>query len=514
VLTHNGFTRASLLGGVILVATTALHPQSKSNAEFRPKIPKAWEDAEVATMELPLAPPAPRTTNIPESYYYSIPPVTIYKSYPLVSAGKPFAEYMDWLKQQEPEVAFDPAKLKTKADWEIAGELVFSFSLAGYSAIPQSFLDAGAQGKNPPAPPFFTRIFIREKGKLETNTGSAGGLFLSALGGGPGKPFPCSGCHGQFTVKGNQIDGVQPNRPGGPYPGPGIAGATADQRRQSMLFWYGTPWFNPDPNVDGDLTRAAVQPWNHSLAVFDREGSSLRSPLQIPVLIGLKDRKYFDHTGLHLHRSIADLMRYAVLASGIEALRKYGDFIPGGDNDHKNLPAPTRLLRFTDEQLYALALYIYSLDYPLNPNRSDSLSAKGETIFKREGCVDCHTPPLYTNNKLIPVDGFVVPPEHKKLYDILEVRIGLDPYLATKTRRGTGYYKVPSLRGVWMRSALEHNGSVASLEDWFDPNRLKDTYVPTGFRGPDLNRAVKGHPFGLQLSTEEKKALLAFLRTL
>jgi len=26
-----------------------------------------------------------------------------------------------------------------------------------------------------------------------------------------------------------------------------------------------------------------------------------------------------------------------------------------------------------------------------------------------------------------------------------------------------------------MRGAFEHNGSVASLEDWFDPSRLKDT---------------------------------------
>jgi hypothetical protein len=128
--------------------------------------------------------------------------------------------------------------------------------------------------------------------------------------------------------------------------------------------------------------------------------------------------------------------------------------------------------------------------------------------------VDCHTPPLYTNNKLIPIDGFVVLLEHKKKYDVLDVRIGLDPYLATKTRRGTGYYRVPSLRGVWTRKALEHNGSVASLEDWFDPNRLKDSYVPTGFRGPNPTRAVKGHAFGLQLSSEDKQALLAFLRTL
>ena len=49
-----------------------------------------------------------------------------------------------------------------------------------------------------------------------------------------------------------------------------------------------------------------------------------------------------------------------------------------------------------------------------------------------------------------------------------------------KTRRGTGYYRVPSLKGVWYRGPFEHSGSVATLEDWFDENRLKPDYVPTG----------------------------------
>jgi hypothetical protein len=125
-----------------------------------------------------------------------------------------------------------------------------------------------------------------------------------------------------------------------------VADFTADQRKQSMLSWYGTPWFNPDPNVDVGLTFDDVQPWlpdelNRSQAVIDLEGSSFRAPLQMPVLFGLKDRKYLGHTGLHLHRSIADLMRYIVLHSDLGLLRKYGDFIPGGDNDHKDLPPPT-----------------------------------------------------------------------------------------------------------------------------------------------------------------------------
>ena len=83
------------------------------------------------------------------------------------------------------------------------------------------------------------------------------------------------------------------------------------------------------------------------------------------------------------------------------------------------------------------------------------------------------------------------------------------------TRRGTGYYKVPSLKGVWYRGPFEHMGSVATLEDWFDARRLRDDYVPTGFKGYRVTtRAVKGHEFGLALPPEDKKALLAFLRTL
>jgi hypothetical protein len=53
------------------------------------------------------------------------------------------------------------------------------------------------------------------------------------------------------------------------------------------------------------------------------------------------------------------------------------------------------------------------------------------------------------------------------------------------------------------------------LEDWFDAHRLDDSYVPTGFKGVGVeHRAGPGHPFGLRLSSGDKKALIAFLRTL
>ena len=97
----------------------------------------------------------------------------------------------------------------------------------------------------------------------------------------------------------------------------------------------------------------------------------------------------------------------------------------------------------------------------------------------------------------------------------MDMSIGTDPTLTMQTRRGTGYYKVPSLRGVWYRGPFEHNGSVATLEDWFDPDRLRDDYVPTAWKGYSVKtRAVKGHEFGLKLNTTDKQALIAFLKTL
>jgi hypothetical protein len=60
-----------------------------------------------------------------------------------------------------------------------------------------------------------------------------------------------------------------------------------------------------------------------------------------------------------------------------------------------------------------------------------------------------------------------------------------------------------------------HDGSVTTLEEWFDPARLRDDFVPSGFRGCHVaRRVVPGHAFGLALSAEEKAALIAFLRSL
>ena len=136
-------------------------------------------------------------------------------------------------------------------------------------------------------------------------------------------------------------------------------------------------------------------------------------------------------------------------------------------------------------------------------------------MFEREGCGGCHPAPLYTDNKLTLAKDYVPPKDHPYRADILLLTVGTEPAAALETRKGPGLYKVPSLKGLWYRTFLSHDGSVASLEEWLDPARLRDDYVPKGFKGYRIeHRAVPGHEYGIQLSNQDKSDLIAFLKTL
>jgi len=121
----------------------------------------------------------------------------------------------------------------------------------------------------------------------------------------------------------------------------------------------------------------------------------------------------------------------------------------------------------------------------------------------------------YTSGRLTLAEGWQPPSDHPNRNDVIPVSVATDPGLSLKTRKGTGFYKIPSLRGLWYRPRLLHDGSVASLEEMFDPARLLPGHVPGGWKGPGIEtRSIPGHQFGLSLSAADKTALLAFLRTL
>jgi hypothetical protein len=228
----------------------------------------------------------------------------------------------------------------------------------------------------------------------------------------------------------------------------------------------------------------------YRVAIQARGNGSPFYPTKTLDLIGIRDRKYLDHTATHLHRGIGDIMRYGLLVECCDA------WVFG---PHQMFPLERRLprFRFSDEVMFALATYIYSLKTPSSPYANDRRAAEGKKVFEREQCGMCHTPPLYTNNKLTLAKGFTPPDDHPYKQDIMPISVGTDPGLGLKTRKGTGFYRVPSLKGVWYRGLYGHHGDVASLEDWFDPARLREDYTPSGWKGYKVShRAVPGHEFG------------------
>ena len=111
--------------------------------------------------------------------------------------------------------------------------------------------------------------------------------------------------------------------------------------------------------------------------------------------------------------------------------------------------------RYGDEVLYAIGSYLLSLAPPKNPSQPPAeLLERGRKIFEREKCGVCHPAPNYTTGELTPAAGFEPPSDHPYWKDIRAVSVGTDPGLALRTRKGTGFYKIPSLRGLWYLSLI------------------------------------------------------------
>ncbi len=133
------------------------------------------------------------------------------------------------------------------------------------------------------------------------------------------------------------------------------------------------------------------------------------------------------------------------------------------------------------EVSFALAYYLWQLGAPPEAGAPlDEVETRGEATFTTH-CSACHG-----------ADGSAGEPVALEL-------IGTDPAVGLSSERGTGAYRVPSLWLVGDRAQYFHTAGVTSLEDLLDPERL--THTP-------------GHPFGLNLSDEERVALIAFLRTI
>lgn len=486
-------------------------------AEAQEKVvPKVWDEEQLHEMELPLVGLDKPVKHAPLSFYEAVPVLPIARGYPVYHLDKEPKGYMDALRQKEPEyVTFDPNQFRTEADWIKAGELVFHAPDTGRGPSVADAHDRDwYKGLDIPIAADGTlpgfRYVIRKKGEVTIEGANCARCHTRVHRDGPLAGTVITGAPSNFPVMGRFTQDLRVRaKEKGEQAGLELARLAVPGPHM--------PW-NPEPGKRHDRLTfddfvSAIEGAPPGVAF--RIGTGVVYVPKIPDLIGVKDRKYLDATGLVRHRLPGDLMRYAALiggrVSGMERHMSYGDWSPFG-----KLPDPKSKFRYTDEQLYALAQYIYALRPPANPNKMDDLAKRGQELFKRERCARCHSGDAHGGSTLTPVDGFTVPDKHPAANDIYEKSVGTDPNLALNTRKGTGFYRVPSLRGLWYRGLVEHNGSIASLEDWFDKGRLHPNYVPTGWKGPPgtKTRAVRGHEFGLELPAEDRKALIAFLRTL
>lgn len=118
---------------------------------------------------------------------------------------------------------------------------------------------------------------------------------------------------------------------------------------------------------------------------------------------------------------------------------------------------------------------------------------KGMVIFKKSGCANCHGGFNFTDNRF-----------HNIGVGMDATNPDLGRYLVTHDERDWGAFKTPTLREVERSPPYMHDGSLKSLED------VVEYYDRGGIKNKNLHPLMKP----LNLSDEEKKALISFLRAL
>lgn len=483
-------------------ATSAPKPASAGQS------PLIWNDKALAEWPTPIAALGVRPSVLSASDYYAAP-ADNYLTYPVYHPEREPPGYWDWLQKQTPVKLVDPGRIRVEADWILQGERAFRDLDAPLTRTADPQLIARARD-----PKSFEGVMTLADGTVHDPRWvvTDKGLMLARR--------ECSSCHSRVTAD-RRVE----------YAGPMVVSdqpvmldfalqmaldsteTTFPGERLGVVLWraFQTPW-SPDPRVEtlrtaGPQELGSVLPARHS--VVARVHGSPFYGAKAPDLRITRFGRYLGATGTHRLRGPEDVARYAAFVTGADPM-KFGDHRLLTDKQQR------RHFRYADEVLYAIGKYVMALDPPPNPDPpSASLVARGQRIFTQQMCATCHAPPAYTSGRLTLAEGFSVPNDHPNRRDVMTTSVGTDPGLALRTRKGTGFYKIPSLRGVWGRPYLLHDASVASLEELFDAARLEPGYAPRGWSPPGVTyRPVPGHAFGLTLPSAEKAALVAFLRSL
>lgn len=216
-----------------------------------------------------------------------------------------------------------------------------------------------------------------------------------------------------------------------------------------------------EEEASGEIDTSSVVQLEHLLpGRSDPLDDGRFTPYAFPDLGGIVDLPYLHHTANWVNASAT------TLAIRVETVYT---------------TAAGQRARIPRELAWAVAIYLRSLPPPAPSVPADGTAlAEGRAVFEAAGCSGCHMPPLYTSDRLVTID-----------------EVGTDPAAGRSPARGTGYYRIPSLRGVGGTAPYLHHGGVRTLEDLLDPARTEP-----------------GHRYGLELDDAEREALLTLLRAI
>lgn len=118
---------------------------------------------------------------------------------------------------------------------------------------------------------------------------------------------------------------------------------------------------------------------------------------------------------------------------------------------------------------------------------------QGLSVFKRVGCANCHANEIFSDDRFTNIGVGMDEPNPD-----------LGRYIVTKNDKDWGAFKIPQLREVEHTAPYMHNGSLKTLE------AVVEYYDKGGIPNKNLHPLMKP----LHLTAEEKKALVAFLKSL
>lgn len=207
----------------------------------------------------------------------------------------------------------------------------------------------------------------------------------------------------------------------------------------------------------------------------------------------------------------------------------------------------TAIVKFPKEsRVDDFATFLGSLAPPPAPPEDPALVAAGRAAFDKAACGSCHHVDALPKDDIVPLDAMgteraatdpkfprgsiATDPEHWNL-DFGPAggaggSSGGDAgfgdligfiFAHSLTVGESDGYRALDLHGVWLSPPYLHNGSVPTLDDLLRPAAERPTTFMRGSFTVDTTQRANGnggHEFGVDLSADEKTALVAYLKSL